>query len=126
MAREALDVTTVIFNNRSYAILNLELERVGARGAGPEARAQLDLSEPDLDLVRIGSGLGVPSVRVDTGEELIEELERAVAEPGPHLIETVIPSAYSPRQMRAMPYALRALEALPRPLARALKRRVYP
>ena len=29
-ARLGLDVTTVIFNNRSYAILNLELSRVGA------------------------------------------------------------------------------------------------
>src|SRR5205085_10755029 len=30
MAREQLDVTAVIFNNRSYAILNIELERVRA------------------------------------------------------------------------------------------------
>ena len=30
-AREGLDVTTVIFNNRSYAILNMELGRVGRR-----------------------------------------------------------------------------------------------
>ena len=29
MAREGLDVTTVIFSNRSYAIVNMELRRVG-------------------------------------------------------------------------------------------------
>src|SRR5204863_2304754 len=45
MAREHLDVTVVIFNNRSYGILNIELQRVGAQAAaGPKAKSQLDLS----------------------------------------------------------------------------------
>src|SRR5206468_6350628 len=51
MAREGLDVTAVIFNNRSYAILNIELERVGAERPGPTAKEQLDLHGPDLDFV---------------------------------------------------------------------------
>jgi len=126
MAREQLDVTVVIFNNRSYAILNIELERVGAQGAGPKAKSQLDLAGPNLDFVALGSGMGVPSVRVDTCEELVAELERAVADPGPHLIEVVIPSVYSGLRLRAMPYGLRALGALPRPVAKAVKRRIYP
>src|SRR6185436_5479056 len=33
-ARENLDVTTVLYNNRSYAILNLELSRVGTEAPG--------------------------------------------------------------------------------------------
>ena len=37
-AREGLDVTTVIFNNSSYAILGMELERVGAHTTGTAAR----------------------------------------------------------------------------------------
>ena len=37
-ARESLDVTTVILANRSYAILDFELSRVGARGARPRRR----------------------------------------------------------------------------------------
>jgi len=53
MARERLDVVTVIFNNRSYAILNVELQRVGAAGAGEKARGQLDLGAPALDFVRL-------------------------------------------------------------------------
>jgi acetolactate synthase-1/2/3 large subunit len=126
MAREQLDVTVVIFNNRSYAILNLELGRVGAKGAGPKAKAQLDLSEPNLDFVQIGNGFGVPSIRVDTAEALVDALERAVGEAGPHLIEVLVPNVFSPRQLRVMPYALRALGSLPRPLAAAIKRRVYP
>jgi acetolactate synthase-1/2/3 large subunit len=126
MAREELDVTAVILNNRSYAILNIELERVGAQRPGPTAKEQLDLHGPDLDFVQIASGLGVPSVRVDTGEDLTAQLERAVAEPGPHLIEVVIPSVYSGLKLRAMPHALRALERLPRPIAKAAKARFYP
>lgn len=126
MAREQLDVTVVILNNRSYAILNIELERVGARGAGAKAKSQLDLAGPDLDFVALGKGMGVPSVRADTCEQLVDELERAVAEPGPHLIEVVIPSVYSGLRLRALPHALRALEILPGPVAKAVKRRIYP
>lgn len=126
MAREQLDVTVVIFNNRSYAILNIELERVGARAAGAKAKAQLDLTGPDLDFVALGNGMGVPSVRVDTGEELSGALDRAVAEPGPHLIEVVIPSVFSGVRLRALPHALSILEKLPRPFARAVKRRISP
>jgi acetolactate synthase I/II/III large subunit len=126
MAREQLDITVVIFNNRSYGILNVELARVGAQRAGPKANAQLDLSGPDLDFVEIGTGFGVSSCRIETAEALVDALKSAVAEPGPHLIEVVIPNVYSPRQLRAMPYALRALGLLPRPIAAAAKRRLYP
>jgi acetolactate synthase-1/2/3 large subunit len=126
MAREELDVTAVILNNRSYAILDIELERVGAERPGPTAKQQLDLAGPDLDFVQIASGLGVPSVRVDSGEDLVAALERAIAEPGPHLIEAVVPSVYSGLKLRAMPHALRALERLPRPIAKAAKARFYP
>jgi acetolactate synthase-1/2/3 large subunit len=126
MAREGLDVTVVIFNNRSYAILNIELERVGAQRGGPRAKEQLDLAGPDLDFVKIAAGLGVPAVRVDTGEDLVAQLERAVAEPGPHLIEVVVPSVYSGLRLRAMPHALNVLTKLPRPIAKAAKARFYP
>ncbi len=90
MAREQLNVTVVIFNNRSYAILNAELARVGAEPAGPKAKAQLDLGGPDLDFVKLGTGFGVAACRVDTAEQLIDALRRAGDEPGPHLIELVI------------------------------------
>src|SRR3954451_5608335 len=126
MARENLDVTVVIFNNRSYAILNIELQRVEAQGAGPRAKEQLDLAGPDLDFVKIADGLGVPAVRVDSGEQLNAALDRAIAEPGPHLIEAVVPSVYSGFKLKAMPHALNALGKLPRPLAKAVQSRFYP
>jgi acetolactate synthase I/II/III large subunit len=126
MAREQLDVTVVIFNNRSYSILNVELARVKASGAGPKAHSQLDLSGPDIDFVPIAQGLGVPAQRATTGEQLTDAITRAVSEPGPHLIEVVIAPAFSQRQLKAMPYALRALGILPRPVATAIQRKLNP
>ncbi|WP_158887037.1 acetolactate synthase large subunit [Amycolatopsis anabasis] len=90
-ARENLDVTTVLLNNRAYAILRMELQRVGAEGSGPKANELLDLSGPDLDFVRISEGLGVPATRATTAEELAEQFSRALAEPGPHLIDAHVP-----------------------------------
>ena len=58
MAREGLDVTTVLLNNRAYAILRMELSRVGAEAAGPKAQQLLDLSGPDLDFVSLSQGHG--------------------------------------------------------------------
>ena len=89
-AREALDVTTVIFNNRSYAILNMELSRVGAGEPGPKALDMLDLSRPDLDFVALAQGMGVDAVRPATADELADAFRRAMAEPGPHLIDVVL------------------------------------
>ena len=89
MAREGLDVTTVLYNNRSYAILNMELQRVGA-DPGPKALDMLDLSRPDLDFTALARGMGVDAVRATTAEELIAALERALAEPGPHLVEAMV------------------------------------
>lgn len=89
-ARENLNVTTVLLNNRAYAILRLELQRVGAQG-GPKANELLDLSRPDMDFVKIAEGMGVPATRATTAEELAEQLQRAFAEPGPHLIDAAVP-----------------------------------
>jgi acetolactate synthase-1/2/3 large subunit len=92
MAREQLDVTVVIFNNRAYGILNTEFARIGVQEAGPRARAQLHLGNPDIDFVRLATGLGVAACRVDTADQLTRSLDEAIAEPGPHLIEALIPA----------------------------------
>jgi acetolactate synthase-1/2/3 large subunit len=92
MAREQLDVTVVIFNNRGYRILGAELERIGAHDAGPKAKAQLELGNPDVDFVALSTGLGIPARRVDTAEQLTGALDQAIAEPGPHLVEAVLPA----------------------------------
>jgi acetolactate synthase I/II/III large subunit len=91
-AREGLDVVTIVYNNRSYAVLNMELDRVGAEAAGPKAKSLLDLSHPDIDFVPVARGLGVPATRATTADELVDQLGRALAEPGPAVIEAMVPS----------------------------------
>jgi acetolactate synthase-1/2/3 large subunit len=126
MAREKLNVVAVVLNNRSYAILNVELQRVGAASAGPKAKGQLDLGDPALDFVQMAQGMGVPAVRATTTRDLVAALERAFRTPGPHLIEAVVPSAISGLKLSLLPHVLGSLAGLPAPLARALKRRLAP
>ena len=89
--RESLDVTTVVFNNGSYAILNLELSRVGAEEIGPVAKSMLDLHGPDLDFVALANSMGVQATRATTAEEFTTQLEAALNNEGPHLIDAVVP-----------------------------------
>jgi acetolactate synthase-1/2/3 large subunit len=89
-AREKLDVTTVIFANRSYYILNIELMRVGAENPGPKALAMLDLHNPELDWTSLARGMGVEAVRVESVSEFASAFADAMASRGPRLIEVVI------------------------------------
>jgi acetolactate synthase-1/2/3 large subunit len=89
-AREGLNVTTVVLSNRSYAILNIELHRVGADAGGPQARRLLDLTEPDLDFCALAQGMGVPAHRAENANDLVAALEAGFVEAGPSLIEVVL------------------------------------
>jgi acetolactate synthase-1/2/3 large subunit len=91
-ARENLDITTVIFSNQSYAILRMELDRVGAVSGGHAARSLLDLSRPAIDFTALATGMGVPAARATTAAEFAAQFRRALAEPGPHLIEALLPA----------------------------------
>jgi acetolactate synthase-1/2/3 large subunit len=86
-AREGLNVTTLICSNRSYDILKLEYGRLGVL-PGKCALHLTDLS--GIDWVNLGRGMGVPSVKVTTAEELAKELGKALSESGPNLIQMVI------------------------------------
>jgi acetolactate synthase-1/2/3 large subunit len=92
MAREGLDVTTILLNNRSYAVLNMELERVGVGSAGPRAKDMLDLGRPAIDFVHLATGLGLHAARAESAEEFTDELARALATPGPSMVEAITPS----------------------------------
>jgi acetolactate synthase-1/2/3 large subunit len=89
-ARENLNVTTVLFNNRSYAILRHELANVGAQNVGRKALDMLDLSRPDLDFVGLARGMGVPGERVDTMEDFNKAVARGLGVKGPYLVEVML------------------------------------
>jgi acetolactate synthase-1/2/3 large subunit len=89
-AREGLNVTTLVLSNRSYAILNMELHRVGADSGGALARRLLDLTDPDLDFCDLARGMGVPARRVENAEDLAAALATGFREAGPTLIEVLL------------------------------------
>jgi acetolactate synthase-1/2/3 large subunit len=89
-ARERLDVTTVIYANRSYAILNIELARVGVDNPGLRARSLFDLHDPTLDWVKLAEGMGVEAARAETTERFADLFSSAMKTRGPRLIEAVI------------------------------------
>ena len=90
MAREALDVTVVALSNRSYGILNLELQRVGATSEGDASRRMLDLDNPELNLSGIATAMGVAATRVRTIDEFVRALQRSYETSGPTFIEVML------------------------------------
>jgi acetolactate synthase-1/2/3 large subunit len=90
MAREQADVTVVILNNRSYAILNIELARVGGGRPTPKTLSLLDLSRPAIDWVALAAGMGVPATRAASAAEFHQQFAAAMARKGPQLIEAVV------------------------------------
>jgi len=87
MARENLDVTILVFSNRSYKILRGELTNVGVQNPGPRAIDMLSLNRPDLDWVSMAKGMGVDGVKVDDCESLAKAFAAGLAVEGPYLIE---------------------------------------
>jgi acetolactate synthase-1/2/3 large subunit len=86
-AREGLDVTTLLFSNRTYAILKGELANVGAGNPGRKALDMLDLGNPDLDWVGLAKAMGVPGTKATNMEEFNRGLAAGLASSGPYLVE---------------------------------------
>ncbi|MGH7039822.1 MAG: thiamine pyrophosphate-dependent enzyme, partial [Stellaceae bacterium] len=89
-AREGLDVTTVVFSNRTYQILKGELANVGAGNPGRKALDMLDLDRPTLDFLTLARGMGVPGARVATMEDFNRRFTEGIATPGPFLVEVIL------------------------------------
>jgi acetolactate synthase I/II/III large subunit len=90
-AHEGSNVTTLICSNRSYRILQMELHRAGITSWRSNTRALTELAHPAIGWVEMARGLGVPGVTVASAEDLARELRKALTEPGPHLIEMLLP-----------------------------------
>ena len=89
-AREKLDVVTIVFSNRSYAILQREMRNVGVNQFGENARRMMQLDDPALDWVALANGMGVEGAAVESAEGFHAVLEYALGREGPFLIEAVM------------------------------------
>lgn len=90
MARENLDILVIVFANRSYRILNIELARTGAGSPGPVAGRMLSLEGPPIDWLQLAQGQGVPARRCERAEDFDAALAALLAIAGPKLIEALV------------------------------------
>jgi acetolactate synthase-1/2/3 large subunit len=93
MARERLDVVSIILANRRYRVLGIEMERSGTTGA--LAGEMIDIGRPELDWVKLAEGMGVAATRATTASEFATQFGAAMRERGPRLIEAIFPAALS-------------------------------
>ena len=92
-AREHLNTTTIILKNSSYGILREEWELLKEQGQNELHDSPLiNLGGAPLDYVGLAESMGVDGAHAGTAEQLAEHLTRALTEPGPHLIEAVVPA----------------------------------
>lgn len=89
IAREKLNVTTVIFANRAYAILKGELAALGGN-PGPRALEMLDIGRPDLDWISLARGMGIAGQRVARLEDFAAALQHGLSGGVPNLIEVML------------------------------------
>ena len=89
-ARENCNVTTVIYANRAYRILQGEMTAVGVDEPGQVAKEMFGLDNPNLDWVSLAKGMGVDGEKVDDADAFAAALRRGLATPGPYVIEALI------------------------------------
>jgi acetolactate synthase-1/2/3 large subunit len=89
-AREGLDVTTILLNNRSYAILKRELSNLGPGDVGRRALDMMELDRPTLDWVDLARGMGVEAQRAERLEELERHFAAGLRSEGPYLIDLML------------------------------------
>jgi acetolactate synthase I/II/III large subunit len=87
MAREGLNVTTVVFANRDYAVLKREFSYLGVGNHGPRAASMFEIGRPNLDWTLLAKAMGVPGKRVNSLDEFGKVLQAGLEGEGPTLIE---------------------------------------
>jgi acetolactate synthase-1/2/3 large subunit len=87
MAREGLNITTVVFANRDYAVLKREFSYLGVGNPGPRAASMFEIGRPDLDWTQLAKGMGVPGTRVNSLDAFGKALRMGLESEGPSLIE---------------------------------------
>ncbi|MHB8263574.1 MAG: thiamine pyrophosphate-dependent enzyme, partial [Acidimicrobiales bacterium] len=89
-ARESLNIVTIILANRSYRLLQIEMQRLGLDQAGPSSMGLTSIAGPPIDFVGLARSMGVDAVSVDDADGFASALESALVAEGPHLIEAVL------------------------------------
>jgi benzoylformate decarboxylase len=91
-ARHNVDAKFVVCNNRSYRILQLNIKAYWQEQGIPEHDFPLsfDLSKPAIRFDELARSLGVAAIRVEKPDEIAPAISKALAHPGPFLIDLVL------------------------------------
>ena len=81
-----LNITYVIINNRSYRIIK---ERLLAM-RGTDDFVAMDMNDPAIDFAGVAKSMGMPSQVVTDPASISSVLEKAMACPGPNLVEVIV------------------------------------
>jgi acetolactate synthase I/II/III large subunit len=90
MARESLNVTTVVFANRDYAVLKREFSYLSIGNPGARALDMFEIGRPTLDWVQLAKAMGVPATRVSSLDAFGKALRAGLEAEGPTLIEVLL------------------------------------
>ena len=80
----------ILLNNSSYAILNIELERLKAGSPNDKTLSMLNIDNPVINWVEISKGLGVEASRATNVKEFRDQFKSAMSQSRPRLIEVVM------------------------------------
>ena len=84
----------------------------------PERNGQMDFT------VKLAEGMGMNARRASTAEEFTAALQHAFSTKGPHLIDAIVPPEFDGLKLRALPMGLEALQRIPSPIAKTLKKKL--
>jgi benzoylformate decarboxylase len=89
-ARYGLAVTFVVFNNASYMILKGGLLALKGVSAERGVFTGMDITEPEIDFVKLAESMGLSARRVSKAGELRPALDWALNSNGPTLLDVAI------------------------------------
>ena len=97
-ARHKTDVKFVVCNNRTYRLLQLNIDVYWKEQSIPkhEFPVSFDLSYPPLRFDEIARGMGVEGIRVENPSEIAPAIEQAFAHRGPFLIDLLLEGDANP------------------------------
>lgn len=97
-ARHNMPIKFVVCNNRSYRLLQANISQYWSERGITDRPFPLsfDLSKPTLDFAHIARGFGVQSARIETADQIAPAIERALAHPGPFVLDVLLESNVHP------------------------------
>jgi len=100
-ARHNIPTKFVVCNNRSYHLLQLNIDQFWKEQGilKHDYPLSFDLSNPPLKFAEIAMALGVPAVRVEKPWEIGPAIKQMLASPGPFLIDLVLEGDTHPERV---------------------------